>query len=242
MKKNTIIIISSMFVITNMFAQGVSADIQKAQKNSNSIFLIVTDKLAKGTDYLVKLSEGANKKVKKNVVLKLDRDEKENADLVAKYRIAGAQLPLILVVASNGVVSGALTSDDASIEKIISTLPSKTQAEVLLGFENGKAALIICGKKNAKDKAAIQAECNTAVTSLGNKATVVFVDVESKEEANFIELLKPDLTKTTVVIFNGKGQFTGKMDSVTKSEDLVKTVNKRVGGCAPGSCGSGKKC
>ena len=122
MKKITIIIICSLFVITNIFAQGVSADIQKAQKSGNSIFIVVTDKLAKGTDYLVKLSEGANKKVKKNVVLKLDRDEKANADLVAKYRIAGAQLPIILVVASNGVVTGALTSEDASIEKIISTL------------------------------------------------------------------------------------------------------------------------
>jgi hypothetical protein len=162
--------------------------------------------------------------------------------LVAKYRIAGAQLPLILVVASNGVVSGALTSDDASEEKLIATLPSKTQAEVLLGFENGKAALIICGKKNAKDKAEIQAECKKALTSLGDKATIVFVDIDSKEDANFIDLLKPDLTKTTVIVFNGKGQFVGKMDAVSKSEDLVKTVNKKVGGCAPGSCGSGKKC
>lgn len=242
MRKLLMVIICAMFLFTNTFAQGVKAEIEKTQKAGKSTFLVVTEKSAKGTDYLVQLSEGANKKIKKNVVLKLDRDDKANSDLIAKYRISGAQLPLILVVASNGVVAGALTSEDASIEKLIATIPSKTQAEVLLGFENGKAAIIICGKKNAKDKVTVEAECKKALTSLDNKANVVFVDVDNKEEANFIDLLKPDITKTTVIIFNGKGQFTGKMDSISKSEDIVKTVNKRVGGCAPGSCGSGKKC
>ena len=59
---------------------------------------------------------------------------------------------------------------------------------------------------------------------------------------NFIALLNPDKTKTTVLVFNGKGQFTGVLESTAKSEDIVKSVNKKTGGCKPGSCGSGKKC
>ena len=138
-----------------------------------------------------------------------------------------------------------LNSDDASTEKLVSFIPSKNQADALLGFENGKAALIICCKKNAKDKAAIETECKSAVTTLGNKANVICVDIDNKEESNFLTLLKPDLTKTTVIVFNGKGQYTSTLEATAKSTVLVASVNKKMGGgCCPGGSsggGCGKK-
>lgn len=226
------------------FAQTVK-EIEKSQKSGKSIYLIVTDKTAKGTEALVKLAESAQKTVKNTAVIKLDRDDKANTDLISKYRLSGTTLPVILVVASNGVVSGSLAADDATAEKLISYLPTKTQAEVLLGFENGKPAFIVCGKKKAKDKDALTAECKKAVTSLGDKATHVFVDVDSKDEANFLALIKPELTKTTVLVFNGKGQYTGTLEPAAKSDELIKSVNKKVGGCCPGGksgkSGCGKK-
>lgn len=244
MKKLSLFIICIMFAVANIFAQGAKTELEKVQKAGKSIYLVVTDKSAKGTEVLIKLTDDALKKVKNVAVVKLDRDDKANADLVSKYRLAGVSLPLVLVVSSNGVVSGSIASADATVDKLISFLPSKTQAEVLLGFENGKAAFIICGKKNAKDKTAIETECKTAIESLGNKATQVFVDVDSKEEANFLALIKPDLTKTTVLVFNGKGQYTGTLESTAKSKDLVASVNKKMGGgCCPGgnTSGCGKK-
>ncbi|MFZ4399662.1 MAG: hypothetical protein ACOYO1_06490 [Bacteroidales bacterium] len=242
MKKITMFILCTMFAMSNIFAQGAKSEIGKAQKSSKTIFLIVTDKSSKGAEALVKVAENAKRKAKNIEVVKLDRDDKANAALIAKYRLAGAPLPMVLVVATTDVVTGALTASDATVEKLIADIPSKNQADVLLGFENGKAALIICGKKNAKDKDALMAECKIAAASIGNKANVVFIDIDSKDEANFIALLNPDKTKTTVLIFNGKGQYTGVHESKAKSTDLVKTVNKKVGGCSPGSCGSGKKC
>lgn len=235
-----------MFATTNIFAQSVKADLEKSQKAGKSVFLVVTDKAAKGTDYLVQLSEAAKKKSKNTTVIKLDRDDKANAELVTKYRIAGAPLPLILVLASNGVATGSVNSTDATNDKLLAALPTKTQAEVLLGFENGKAALIVCGKKNAKDKSVIEAECKSASATLGGKVTQVFVDVDSKDEANFIALLKPDNTKTTVLVFNGKGQYTSTLEATAKSTDLVASVNKKIGGgCCPGGSsgksGCGKK-
>lgn len=242
MKKITMFILCIMFAITNIFAQGVKSEIGKAQKSGKTTFLIVTDKAAKGTDALIKVAESAKKKANNTVVIKIDRDDKANSGLIAKYRLAGAPLPLILILAPSDVVITAVSTDDATVDRLISNIPSKNQSDVLLGFENGKAAFIVCGKKNAKDKDALITECKSAVSSLGNKANLVFIDMDSKEEANFIALLNPDKTKTTVLIFNGKGQYTGTLDSKAKSTELIKTVTKKVGGCAPGSCGSGKKC
>jgi len=233
-----------MIILTSYsFAQAVK-EIENSQKAGKSIYIIVTDKTAKGTDALIKLATDAQKKVKNTAVVKLDRDDKANAGLISKYRLSGAPVPIILVIAANGVVSGSLNTDDASIDNLISYLPTKTQAEVLFGFENGKAAFIICGKKNAKDIPALVTECKRAITILGNRANQVFLDVDSKEEANFLALLKPDLTKTTVLVFNGKGQNTGTLEATAKSKDLVASVNKKVGGCCPGNSdksGCGKK-
>ena len=243
MKRLSVFIICTLFAMANIFAQSAKSDLEKAQKSGKSIYLVVTDKAAKGADALEKIANDANKKSKNTAVIKLDRDDKANADLVSKYRLAGAPLPLVLVVASNGVVSGSIDYANATTEKLISFLPSKTQADVLLGFENGKAALIVCGKKNAKDKEAIETECKNAMTSLGNKATQVFVDVDSKDEANFLALIKPDLTKTTVLVFNGKGQYTGTLEATAKSKDLVASVNKKMGGgCCPGGKSSSSGC
>ncbi len=239
MKKMSIFIICIMFAVTNIFAQGVKTDIEKAQKSGKSIFLVVTDKLAKGTDELVKIAKDVQKIKKDIAVIRLDRNNKANADLISKYRLAGVTLPLILVIAPNGVATGGLNVANASKETLIKYLPTKTQAEVLYGFEHGKAAFIVCGKKGAKDRAAIEAECKKAVVNLGNKATQVFVDVDNKEEANFLALIKPDVTKTTVLVFNGKGQFTGTLQSNATTKELLATAKKQVSGCCSsgGSCG-----
>lgn len=244
MKKLVILLFSLLFATVNIFAQGAKTKIEKAQKSGKSIYLIVTDKSATGTDALEKMVSDAVKKTKNTAMVKLNRDDKDNANLISKYRLSGAPLPIILVLASNGVASGSLTIKDATVEKLLSYLPTKKQAEVLLGFENGKPAFIVCGKKNAKDKSNLEAECKKAVTSLSGKATQVFVDVESKDEANFIALIQPDKEKTTVLVFNGKGQYTGTLEATAKSDDIIKSVNKKMGGCCPGGSGSsgcGKK-
>ena len=214
-------------------------EIEAAKKSGKCIYLIVTDKNATGTDDLVKMAENAQKTAKKTSIIKIDRDDKANESLINKYRLAGIPLPVVLVIAPNGVVSGSLTSKDASIEKLISYLPTSKQAEVLLGFENGKAALIICTKKNLKDKDILSAECDKAIKELGNKALKVIIDVENKDEKNFLDLIKPDLTKTTVLIFNGKGQYISTLETTAKSADIVAAINKKAGGCCPSGSKSG---
>ncbi|MFZ4550127.1 MAG: hypothetical protein ACOYN4_21945 [Bacteroidales bacterium] len=244
MKKITTMLLCLMFAMTNIFAQGTKSELEKAQKSGKTIFLIVKDKSSKGTDALLKVAEQAKKNAKNTEVVKLDRDDKANSALISKYRLAGAPLPLILVVASNNVVSVSLSAGEATSAKLLTFIPSKNQADVLLGFENGKAAFIICGKKNTKDKDALMTECKAANASIGNKANVVFIDIDSKDEANFIALLNPDKTKTTVLVFNGKGQYTATSDAKAKSKELIAAVNKKIANacCLGGSAsGCGKK-
>ncbi len=240
--KTTMILNALTFLLSisfNSFAD-TNKEIESAKKSGKCIYLVVTDKNAKGTDELVKLAESAQKSAKKTTIIKIDRDDKANESLITKYRLAGVPLPVVLVLASNGVVSGSLSKQEASVEKLLAYLPTPKQSEVLLGFENGKAALIICSKKSLKDKETLSTESDKAIKALDNKALKVIVDLENKDEKNFIDLIKPDLTKTTVLVFNGKGQYTSTLDANAKSEDIVKAINKKMGGgCCPGGSSSG---
>jgi len=242
MKKNVKWIIAIAFVLlaTTSFSQ-TKEKIDKANAKGNAVFLTVTDgskMLSEVKDMAIK----AQKKYPKSEVIALDRSDKANAALVTKYGLSGAPLPLILVMASNGVVGGGLQLKDATPEALAGLIPTKKQAQALLAFSEGKTAYIVLYKKSMKDKASAIAECNKAASGLSGKAVVVDVDLDDKSEAEFLSLLKPEMTATNthVLVFNGKGQFTGEFTAPVQSSALVASAKKVVkSGCAPGACGSG---
>jgi hypothetical protein len=246
MKKNlSILLVAVMLFLTQTGFGQLKSDIEKQNKKGNAVFLVVTDG---GTDLAStkEIALNAKKSYTKSEVLTMDRSDKANSDLVQKYSLAGSQTPLILVVASNGVVSGGYLKSDATAEKLIAAIPTKKQAEALLAFSQNKSALVLVSKKSMKDKAAAIEECKKACTTLKGNAVVVDVNLEDKSEASFIKLLNPDLTasKTNVLVFNGKGQFTSKFEAPLQSTDIATSATKVIkSSCCPGgnSGGCGKK-
>lgn len=243
MKKNALwllAIVASVMITSTGFAQ-TKDRIDKANAKGNVVFLAVTDgnvKLSETKD----MASKAQKKFPKSEVITLDKSDKANAALVSKYGLSGVPAPLILVIASNGVVAGANLLKEATPEGLVETIPTKRQAEALLAFSEGKPAFIVLYKKSMKDKALAVEECKKATAGLGGKSTVVAVDLDDKSESEFLSLLKPDMNAitTTVLVFNGKGQFTDEFKVPVKSSSLIASSRKVVkGGCAPGACGSG---
>ncbi len=236
----TIAIFAFVLAAISSFSQ-TSEKISKAGTKGNVVFLAVTDG-SKMLSEVNTLAAKAQKKYPKSEVISLDRTDKANASLVKKYGLAGVPLPVILVLAPNGAVGGGLQLKDATPDELVGLIPTKKQAQALLAFGDGKTAYIVLFKKSMKDKAGTIAECNKAVVDLGGKAVVLEVDLDDKTEAEFLSLLKPDFTatKTHVLVFNGKGQFTDELVTPVQSAALVAAARKVVkSGCAPGACGAG---
>lgn len=235
-----IAIIAFAMISSTSFAQ-TKERIDKAKTKSNVVFLAVTD----GSKMLKEVNEmatKAQKKYPKSEIITLDRTNKTNAALVTKYGLSGAPLPMILVIAPNGVVGGGLQLKDATPEDLVGLIPTKKQAQALLAFDEGKPAYIVLYKKSMKDKAGATAECNKAASGLHGKAVVVDVDLDDKSEAAFLRLLKPEMTATNthVLVFNDKGQFTDEFTAPVQSPALIASAKKVLkSGCAPGACGSG---
>jgi hypothetical protein len=214
--------------------------LSKAKKDGNSVFVVVTGTGDKDIDKALEIAGKANKSVKKSIVVKMDRDDKNNAALVTEYGVSSAPLPLILVVSPSGVQAGGYLLVDATADNLVKLIPSTKQDDVLMALNNKKSVFIVASKNTFTDKAKAIENCKTAVTLNGNKSILVEVDLSDTKEKSFLELLKVNTatTSTATIIINIKGQINGTFYELKDAATLVTLANKVASSC----CGGGKSC
>jgi hypothetical protein len=220
----------------------VQTDIEKANNKGKTVFLVVTEPGVTGVEKAVIIAKQANKKVTKSTVIEMNRADSTNSQLVKKYRLAGAQLPLILVVASNGVAAGGLTVDQATPESLLKMIPSPKKAEVLQALSERKAVFVVASRKSMVDQAKIFETCKNACNQIKNKAAFVSIDMDDEKENLFLSQLKINKLSTEPVtsVINSQGKITGAFNGSVESKKLVDAAAKKAGGCCPG--GSKKGC
>ena len=214
----------------------VKETLAKAKKDGNSVFVVVTGTGDTELDKALAMAGKANNSVKKSIVVKMDRDDKNNATLVTEYGIAGAPLPILLVISPKGVLAGGYLLKDATADILVKSIPSPKQDEVLLALNNKKSIFVVAAKSTFTDKAKAIENCKSAVTLNGNKSQLVEVDISDTKEKTFIELLKINTAtaSTATVVVNSKGQITGTFYEPKDAASLVTLANKAVSGCGSG--------
>jgi hypothetical protein len=221
-------------------------DLASAAKHEKIAFILVTDQGATGVDSARDLIQQAMRQVKKSTLVEVDRSSPGNADLVAKFRLAGAPVPLILVAARNGVLAGGVVAAQATSEQLVGMVPSPKKAEVLQAIQSGKAVMISASRRSMATQSGANASCAAACGQLADKCVMVQIDMDDPQEASFLAAMKVNLASTEPVtlVINAQGQVTGTFAGATDVATLVQATTKKAGGCAPGACGpgSGKSC
>ncbi len=220
----------------------VQNDIEKANKAGKTVFLVVTEPGVTGAEKAVSIAKQANKKVAKSTVIAINRADLTNSQLVKKYRLAGVPLPLILVVASNGVVTGGLTADKATPEILVQLVPSPKKAEVFQALSENKSVFVVASRKSMTDRAKVFDTCKAACSQMKNKAAFVSIDMDDKKESSFLAQLKVNTLSTEPVtaVINTQKQIAGSFNGSVEVTQLVQAATKKAGGCCPG--GSKKGC
>jgi len=233
----SIVVMNYSFLRTNT----LQSDLENAKKAGKNVFLIVSN-AGISSSKLQSVAQEAVKLNKKSIILKMNRDDKENASLVTKFRLAGAPLPLILVIASNGLPVGALTESEANAQDLVKMIPSPKMLEAISALNSGKAVFFVCSKKTFTDKSKALDNCRIANTQMAGKAIIVEVDLDDKNEADLIKNLNIPLnTATTItVVSNNQGQVTAIFNTTPEVYKLVSSVSKVAKSCCPS--GSSKKC
>jgi len=216
-------------------AASTQKDLDSATKGGKIAFIVVTDKGTAGADQATDMAKRAAKQVKKSTVVRFDRSDPANADLVAKYRLSGAPVPLILVAARNGVIAGGLVAAQATADKLVAMVPSPKKAEVLQQLQSGKAVLIQASRKSMARQGNCSAACLSACGQLQDRCATVSVDMDDPAEAAFLTSLNinPASTEPVVLVVNAQGQITGTYNGAADVAALVQAATKKVGGCCP---------
>ncbi len=220
----------------------VSEEIIKANKAGKTVFLVVTEPGISGSEKALDFANQAHKKASKTTVIKMNRSDEKNKNLVTKYRLAKAPLPLILVIDKNGIVAGGLILSQASADKLIQLIPSPKYSEILKALNKSKSIFLVVYKESMLGKNKAFENCKEACKKMNNKSVFVTVDMNKKSETKLLTQLKINTLSNEPVtyVINNKGQITGTFKGTTNINKLVLAATKVASGCCPG--GSKKGC
>jgi len=183
------------------------------------------------------------RKTKKNVeIIKVDRKDPNNSDIVTRLRTQTAPIPLTLLFTPNGGIMAAFTKVITE-EELTQAFPSPKKAETLKYIQEGKGVIICFANKKMSSRGEVQASCSQAKGKLEGKTECINIDLSDSKEAEFIKELKidPNTPEPVTLVINPQGQVTGKYDGEVQVANLVAAATKVVkSGCCPPS--SGKSC
>lgn len=206
------------------------------------VFLIVTDGGSGDLEPARRIVSEAQKLLPEASVLEMNRSDAANEAVVGRYRLATVPVPLILVIAPNGVAAGGARPGTITAQRLAEMVPSPAKAEFLKALDERKAAFLVFARPSMPDLPATTKAAADAVASLKGAAVLVQVDLDSAKEAPFIAEMKQDVKATTpvTVVYNAKGRATETLRGVPTAATLTAAATKvPTSTCKPGECGPG---
>ena len=220
-------------------SKGTIDNLNAAKKAGKAVFLVVTGTGVPETDKAMLIAKGANDIYKNAVIVQMSRDDSANTQLVNQYRLAGAPLPLILVISSGGIPTGGYLLAQATAQNLADLIPSPKLEDIYSTIASSKIALVVFTKDSFKERAEVLKVCKEAVAKLDNNAEIVEVDLEDAKEVKLMNLLRVDKASnaTLTMVINKQGQVTGTATSIPDATKLATaaTLVVKSSCCGPGS-------
>ena len=242
MKKIPFVLILIFLAGLGRVAAQTSVELDKAARALKPVFLVAYNGKSADANKAFALAEETKKSYKSSsVVVKMNMADAANKDLVTKYRLAGAPLPLIIVLDKIGTVTGGLPLKDATIAKLIEMVPTPKTSEVLKAISDGKSVYVVVYRADMPNQKSIMDNCAMACGKMNNTSVTVKVDLGDKNETKFLQNLKCDMNAKQPVtyVINKSGQVVGTHNGVTDVNTLVSSAKKApAGGCCPGGSSS----
>jgi hypothetical protein len=241
--KSLVLFAIMLYTSINVFAVTAQESIESANKSGLSVFLVITDPGNENTQKAMDIANQAHTKYAKSEVVQMNRSDAANKDLVAKYGVSNAPLPLIIVIASNGVVTGGYPLYQATADLLVNLVPSPVKSDVLKALSAGKSVFLVVSSKSMKEKDQVMNTCQQACIEMDNNTKLIGLDLDDQKEKAFIAEMKidPSITSPQTFVINSKGQITGTFNDDVNTTTLVATAKKlpAAKGCCPSGSGAG---
>ena len=173
------------------------------------------------------------------------------AEIVNKYNVRSAPMPIVLAFAPNGAITGGFRSADINEEKLKSAIASRGMQECLKALQERKIVFICSqGKKTQFNKEAMQGVDEfKADARYAAYTAVVKIDPADAAEKNFLTLLKidPNAKDAATALLVPPNAVLGVTNGPTSKASVLKMLASASSGgcgpkgCAPSGCGPVKK-
>lgn len=225
----------SLLVVSSAAWASTENDLETAAQKGKVVFVLVTDGTTADISSAKATIQGVTKQNKKSVLVELDRSNPANVDIVAKYRLSTIPVPMILALNPNGVISGAIQAQSATVEALTKMIPSPKKAEIIKALSEGNAVFITAYRKDMKSVETVNNACAMACQQMAGKSVQVKVDMDDPAEAGFLTDMKINMASTepVTVVANPQGQIAGSFTGDVQVTQLVTSATKKVGGCCP---------
>jgi hypothetical protein len=220
-------------------------DLASAANQQKVAFILVTDQGATGADPARDLIGQAVNRVKKSILVELDRSKGENADLVAKFRLAEAPVPLILVAGRNGAPARAVPASQATVERLVQLAPSPKEAEILQALYTGRSVFVTVSAKKTLWRSTPAPACALICGGAGDGSVKVQIDRNDRKEAGFLKRMRVDLASVEPVNLTVDPQdfVTDEYVGATDVATILQVASwKPPAGCPGAAREGGKSC
>ena len=244
MRKTVILSVFAMFVMANSLpAQPANAKdaIDAAVKSGHYLFLVFYEKTdAAFTSISSTAKNFQNSSKTKISIYNAKLSEPENRETASKYGVKNNNdLPLMLIFAPNGVITGGFPTSVTSEQLKQSVSVSDLMLKILKSLQQQKIVLVALQNQTTK----LNAESWQGVSDFVNDknynqfSSAVKADPAESGSLEFVKqcgLISP-LSVATVIVLLPPGQIGKILNGKTSKSDIVAALQS----CTSGSCGSG---
>jgi hypothetical protein len=164
-------------------------------------------------------------------------------DIVAKFDLRRAPMPLVLAMAPNGAITGGFPNKFEE-QQLLDAFATPVTEKVMKQLQNNKLVFVcVQNDKTKSNDAAMQGVRDVKADARFAGATeIVMLDPADSAEASFLADLKidPKTEEAMTVFLAPPGAAIAEYKGATDKAELVATLQKASSGsCAGGSCGPG---
>jgi len=178
----------------------------------------------------------------------VDITDPNQSDVVNLYKVDRAPMPLVLVVAPNGAITGGFPQEFTE-DRIQNAIVGPLTTQCLKGLQDGKFVFVcVQGDNAAANASAMKGVTDFKDDMLYNTQTevVIFKGIGPSEQRMMKSLgVDGKLVEPITAFLAPPGAMIGKFTGATDKGALVAALASRQqggGGCCPGGSGAGKAC
>jgi len=172
----------------------------------------------------------------------VDVNDASEKAVVTKFDLGRAPMPLVLVLAPNGAITGGFPRK-VEEQQLVDAFATPVTEKVMKHLQDGKLVFVCVqnGKTKSNDAALQGVRDFKAASRFAGASEIVMLDPTDSAEAPFLADLKieSNAEEAVTVFMAPPGSVIEEYKGATDKAQLVATLQKASSGCAGGQCGPG---